>query len=206
MSPFQLGRTPVLNGEWQEFIDAGGYTRTDCWTPDGIAWRAEASAMTPGGWVDGGEWRAGKLEEIDPLRPVVHISCHEAEAFAKLNGARLPTEAEWELAAVTAADLTGPNLDTVGLGTRRVHDSGCGPGTPLGMLGNTWEWTASDFTPYPGFKWHPYREYSEPHFGPQHRVLRGGSWATRIRVASPTFRNWDLPQRRQIFSGVRLAR
>lgn len=206
LQPFRLGRTPVLNGEWQEFIEAGGYVRTDCWTAEGIAWRERAGATAPGGWVDGGEWRAGKLEAIDPLRPVTHISCHEAEAFASLNGARLPTEAEWEFAAVTRADMTGANLDTVGLGQRRVRASSPGSGVLLDMLGNTWEWTASDFAPYPGFSWHPYREYSEPHFGPQHRVLRGGSWATRARVASPTFRNWDLPQRRQIFSGVRLAR
>ena len=74
------------------------------------------------------------------------------------------------------------------------------------MIGDVWEWTASPFVAYPGFRWHPYREYSEPHFGERHRVLRGGSWATRRRVAGPTFRNWDFPERRQIFSGVRLAR
>ena len=75
----------------------------------------------------------------------------------------------------------------------------------LGMLGDVWEWTASDFRGYPGFVAHPYREYSEVFFGDAYKALRGGSWATRARVATPTFRNWDLPQRRQIFSGVRLA-
>ena len=207
VAPFQIGRTPVLNGDWQEFMDADGYSREDCWTQDGLIWRAQAKPAAPGGWVDGGEWRGGQIGELDPLRPVVHINAHEAEAFANLNGSRLPTEAEWEFAAVMAADQSAdPNLDTVGLGTHRLAPADGTEKTPLGMIGNTWEWTASDFTPYPGFRWHPYAEYSEPHFGPQHRVLRGGSWATRSRLATPTFRNWDLSQRRQIFSGVRLAR
>jgi gamma-glutamyl hercynylcysteine S-oxide synthase len=113
-----------------------------------------------------------------PDAPVCHVSWFEADALARSLGARLPTEAEWERAS--ASD----QLD----------------GTSL-----VWEWTASDFTGYPGFVAHPYREYSEVFFGPEHRVLRGGSWATHPRVASPTFRNWDLPQRRQLFAGLRLA-
>ncbi|MEI6446743.1 MAG: SUMF1/EgtB/PvdO family nonheme iron enzyme [Actinomycetes bacterium] len=219
VASFQLAATPVLNGEWQDFIDQGGYRREDLWTEEGLEWLADSGVTAPGGWAEGGEWRAGSLEPLDPLRPAVHLNAHEAEAFARLHGARLPTEAEWEFAATTTAAKTADasrttpgtslgngggsaNLDMLARGTRRIEAAE----GPLAMIGDVWEWTASTFEPYPGFEWHPYRDYSEPHFGPEHRVLRGGSWATHQRVASATFRNWDLPVRRQIFSGVRIAR
>jgi iron(II)-dependent oxidoreductase len=119
-----------------------------------------------------------------PQAPVCHVSWFEADAFARAHDARLPTEAEWERAATwTQDDADGP-----------------------AELGAVWEWTASHFSGYPGFEPYPYREYSEVFFGDGYRVLRGGSWATHPRVAGPRFRNWDLPQRRQIFAGVRLAR
>src|SRR3954469_19485029 len=114
----------------------------------------------------------------DPDAPVVHVSWFEADAFARAHDARLPTEFEWEKAA------TWGQLED----TRQV-----------------WEWTATHFGPYPGFTPHPYREYSEVFFGDRYRVLRGGSRATHPRVATATFRNWDLPQRRQLFAGVRIA-
>src|SRR3954447_18633789 len=117
-------------------------------------------------------------EAGDPDAPVVHVSWFEADAFARAHGARLPTEIEWEKAA------TWGQLEE----TRQV-----------------WEWTSTHFGPYPGFTAYPYREYSEVFFGDRYRVLRGGSCATHPRVATATFRNWDLPQRRQIFSGVRIA-
>ena len=120
-----------------------------------------------------------------PDAPATHLTWFEADAFARAHRARLPTEAEWERASTWRHPDGGAAL----LGTGRV-----------------WEWTASEFTGYPGFVAHPYREYSEVFFDRGHRVLRGGSWATHPRVAAPTFRNWDLPQRRQIFAGVRLAR
>jgi iron(II)-dependent oxidoreductase len=115
----------------------------------------------------------------DPDAPVVHVSWFEAAAFARAHDARLPTEIEWEKAA-TWGQIEG--------------------------TGEVWEWTASPFTGYPGFVAHPYREYSEVFFGDRYRVLRGGSCATHPRVASAHFRNWDLPQRRQLFAGVRIAR
>jgi gamma-glutamyl hercynylcysteine S-oxide synthase len=113
--------------------------------------------------------------------PACHVSWFEADAFARAHDARLPTEAEWERAATWERE------------------------TPAG-IGRVWEWTSSAFHGYPGFSAFPYREYSEVFFGEDYRVLRGGSWATHPRVASLTFRNWDLPLRRQIFAGVRLAR
>jgi gamma-glutamyl hercynylcysteine S-oxide synthase len=119
-----------------------------------------------------------------PEAPACHVSWFEADAFARAHDARLPSEAEWERAATwsqqTADGLAG--------------------------IGRVWEWTSSNFDGYPGFVPYPYREYSQVFFGDGYRVLRGSSWATDPRVASVTFRNWDLPQRRQIFAGVRLAR
>ena len=117
----------------------------------------------------------------DDHRPVLHVSWFEADAFARAHGARVPTEAEWEKAATWTQE-------------------------PLQQVGEAWEWTSSHFRGYPGFVAHPYREYSEVFFGDGCRVLRGASWATVTRLRSPTFRNWDLPQRRQIFAGVRLAK
>ena len=208
VEPFLLASAPVLNGDWLEFIESGGYRRGELWSVDGRDWLERSAVTAPGGWVTDAqsgdllEWRAGTATTLDPLRPVVHINAWEAEAFAKFHGMRLPSEAEWEFAALTCASHERANLDTLARGTRRIEQCA---GSSLAMLGDVWEWTSSGFSPYPGFAWHPYREYSEPHFGPHHRVLRGGSWATRRRVATPHFRNWDLPERRQIFAGVRLA-
>jgi iron(II)-dependent oxidoreductase len=131
---------------------------------------------------------------LDPDRPVMHVSCHEAEAFARWAGKRLPTEFEWECAAWSDDGESG-NLDQL--------DFGPGPAGPF--VGDCWEWTASEFTGYPGFRAHPYPQYSEVFFDSGYRVLRGASWATQQRLARPTFRNWDYPRRRQIFAGFRLA-
>ncbi len=138
------------------------------------------------GWAWKEEYDIGHHPAVaagDSEAPVCHVSWFEAEAFARAHDARLPTEQEWERASTSKQ--------------RSERPSG---------VGLVWEWTSSNFEGYPGFRAHPYREYSEVFFGDGYRVLRGGSWATHPRVATPTFRNWDLPQRRQIFAGVRLAR
>jgi iron(II)-dependent oxidoreductase len=197
VKPFKIGRTPVTNGAWSQFIDHGGYERAEWWSPEGWAWRTAEQASAPLTWTgDGRQWRLDQLLEIDPAEPVVHVCWFEADAFARSLGARLPTEFEWELAASWdpgAEVKVAPAPNAVSpLGIR-------------GMIGNVWEWTSTVFHGYPGFVAYPYREYSEQFFGDGYRVLRGGSWASRPLMATATFRNWDLPERRQIFSGLRLA-
>jgi iron(II)-dependent oxidoreductase len=163
------------------------------------------------------------VRPVDPERPVCHVSFYEAEAFARWAGKRLPTEQEWEAAASwdpragvaldhpwggepvsdTLANVDQLAFDTAPVGAypRNVSPVGC-----YGMIGDVWEWTSSDFGGYPGFEAFPYPEYSQEFFGAEYKVLRGGSWATRAGVARATFRNWDYPIRRQIFSGFRCAR
>ena len=223
---FRIGRTPITNATFLHFVEGGGYERRTWWSDEAWAWKEEYDITHPDGWDRGPTgWRRWTLDgwaPIDPDEPVVHVSWFEAAALARAHGARLPTEAEWEKAA-TWDQATGEareypwgdeppdehraNLDQglLGPAPAGAYPAGAAPCGALGMLGDVWEWTASDFRGYDGFEAHPYREYSEVFFGPDYKVLRGGSWATRARVATPTFRNWDLPQRRQIFSGVRLA-
>ena len=224
VAPFLIGRTPIDNASFLAFVEGGGYRRRELWWEEAWRWKEQYDITHPLNWTDDGrEWRIGGYEPIDPDKPVVHISWFEADAFARAHGARLPTEAEWERAATwdQAAGETlrfpwgdeppGPshaNLDQLAFGTAQVgaYPEGASPSGCLGMLGDVWEWTSSHFVGYPGFVAHPYREYSEVFFGSDYRVLRGGSWATARRVATPTFRNWDLPRRRQIFTGLRIAR
>jgi len=162
LNAFEIDRTPVSNGAYAEFVEDRGAEPPMYWKRDGEGWIRTAM---------------GRREPLDLTEPVVHVSWHEADAFARWAGKRLPTEHEWEAAR--------PHLDGVG---------------------SVWEWTSSDFLAYPGFEAYPYREYSEPFFGDTYKVLRGGSWATHPSVMRPSFRNWDLPERRQIFSGIRCAR
>jgi iron(II)-dependent oxidoreductase len=159
---FEIDRTPATNGAYLSFMEDTGADPPAFWHRD------------RGGWVDAAR---GGRQPVDPTRPVLHVSWHQADAFARWAGKRLPTELEWEAAR--------SRLDGIGHG---------------------WEWTASDFLAYPGFEAFPYREYSEVFFGDSYKVLRGRSWATAPRVARPSFRNWDLPQRSQIFSAIRCAK
>jgi gamma-glutamyl hercynylcysteine S-oxide synthase len=170
---FRIARRPVSNESWLRFEQDGGYARREWWSPAGWAWRREQQVAVHPSIVAG-----------PPQAPACHVSLFEAEAFARAHDARLPSEAEWEKAARIAPDADAAGGDAVG---RRGS---------LQAVGQVWEWTASSFRGYPGFRAHPYREYSEVFFGDHYRVLRGGSWATAPRVASVSFRNWDLPQRR----------
>lgn len=225
---FAIDKYPVSNRRYAEFIDAGGYKRREMWTDAGWEWRLSVSDEAPQGWTRqiGGGWlvrRFGHIVELDPAEPVQHVSFHEAEAFARFAGGRLPSEAEWEKAAAWnpasetvstypwGDDAPTPSLANIG-------QTGWGP-APVGsypggasaygveqMLGDVYEWTTSEFEPYPGFTTFPYPEYSEVFFGdPEYRVLRGASWATSTHATRNTFRNWDYRIRRQIFSGIRLA-
>jgi iron(II)-dependent oxidoreductase len=221
---FAIGRVPVTNRDWLEFIGDGGYGHRDWWTAEGWQWRTEQRVECPLQWVsDRAERRLGGVEPLDLSAPVVHVSYHEAEAFASSRGVRLPTEVEWETAASWDADAAvkrpwpwgdeAPEPRHANLIESAVFAplaagalvDGAAPCGALGMIGDVWEWTASCFGAYPRFTAYPYREYSEVFFGSQYRVLRGGSFAASVDVVTPTFRNWDLPERRQIFAGLRVA-
>ena len=243
---FQIGRFPVTNGEFFDFVASGGYDDPALWTTTGWSWKDEAGVTAPKYWrprglgealtsrvaadtarfggTDGWE-RTTSLgsEPLCAADPVVHVSHHEAEAYARFAGARLPTEAEWEKAAAwdpaTGESLPYPwgseppgphraNLDASAYGVAPIGTFPAGR-SPVGceqMLGDVWEWTSSPFGGYPGFTAYPYEEYSAVFFGPDYVVLRGASWATDAGVARNTFRNWDYPIRRQIFAGFRIAR
>jgi iron(II)-dependent oxidoreductase len=222
---FRIDTTAVTNAAYGEFIGDGGYRERRHWSDAGWEWLRDERAEAPLAWLRNGAGfvrrRFGRIEEIPAGEPVQHVCYFEAEAYASWAGRRLPSEAEWEKAATWTPQgekLVQPWGDAPHAGranTGRVrfapapvgtYPAGASPWGCHGMLGDVWEWTSSPFTAYPGFSAFPYREYSEVFFGGDYRVLRGGSWATHPYVARATFRNWDHPQRRQIFSGFRTAR
>ncbi|HUB76548.1 MAG TPA: SUMF1/EgtB/PvdO family nonheme iron enzyme, partial [Solirubrobacteraceae bacterium] len=219
---FMIGRGPVTNEDWRAFVADGGYARREWWSPEGWDWRTDEAVERPLQWRDGDlEQRLDGLHPIEGAAPVVHVSFFEAEAFARARGVRLPSEPEWELAATwdgarkraypwgdEPPDEDRANLIEAGAFAPLPAGSlpgGAAPCGALAMIGDVWEWTASEFHGYPGFAAYPYREYSEVFFGPDYRVLRGGSFAASADVVTPTFRNWDYPRRRQIFAGLRVA-
>ncbi|MFQ5889428.1 MAG: ergothioneine biosynthesis protein EgtB [Gemmatimonadota bacterium] len=244
---FEIGAFPVTNGEYLEFVAADGYGERSLWTDEGWAWKVAAAPVAPQYWCPAGEatcvltaaeaaelardeglegWRRVTSLGEEPVcasHPVIHVCAHEADAFARFSGARLPTEFEWEKAAAWDPDSgathrypwgeTEPsdlhaNLGQLGFGVVPIglYPAGRSPVGCHQMLGDVWEWTSSPFKGYEGFRAFPYDEYSLVFFGDEYRVLRGASWGTAACVARNSFRNWDYPVRRQILAGFRLAR
>lgn len=220
---FRIGRVPVTNAQWQAFVDDGGYAKPQWWSARGWWHVAEAGLERPLFWTrDGARLRFGIVENIPWDEPVQHVCYFEAQAFAAWAGARLPSEIEWEKACAWDP-VAGrrrrwpwgdgpPTRDRANLGGDALRPAPVGayPAGPSAygveqMVGDVWEWTSSEFRPWPGFTPMLYATYSAPFFGGDFRVLRGGSWATAGGAVRPSFRNWDLPIRRQIFAGVRLA-
>ena len=219
LDAFRIAKRCVTCAEFRAFVDDGGYRRESLWSAEGWRWRLDVGAEHPLHWRRADEgWERRHFQRYLPLRdrePVVQVNAYEAEAFARWAGRRLPTEAQWEVAATGAerrrypwgehaADRTCANLDgwygdvaSVDAFAEAASSWGC-----VQMIGNVWEWTASPFLPYPGFSPDAYAEYSQPWFGVQ-RSLRGGAWSTRARMISNRWRNFYLPHRRDIFTGFR---
>ncbi len=242
LGDFAIARAPVSYSQMAEFTDEGGYRRREFWSEDGWQWRERQQAEHPLYWRrDGGTWLHRQFEQWRPLpenTPVIHVNWHEAEAWCRWAGRRLPTEAEWELAASLDPDSwkalrtqAGDPADAAAAAMKkRTFPWGEQPPSPahatldalrIGpqplmacsqdrggfglrhLIGNVWEWTASTFAPYPGFVADPYRDYSQPWFTPDYRVLRGGCWATRSRLLRNTWRNFYTRDRNDVLAGFR---
>lgn len=211
LDTYRIDKYPVTCGEYRQFIESGGYGDRRWWSDAGWQWLQVSGVSAPLYWRDEISWRD---------RPVCAVSWYEAEAYARFVGKRLPTEAEWTKAAswdpIARQRRIYPWGNEPPSASRCNWDRHWGQITPVNafpegasvygcydMLGNVWEWTASWFGGYEGFQFYPYRGYSEAFFDRQHRVLRGGSWATRSWALRCSFRNWYYPHVRQVFAGFR---
>jgi iron(II)-dependent oxidoreductase len=223
LGDYHIARAPVTNVEFAQFVADGGYRRAEFWSDEGWAWRKIADASHPVYWLprsDGG-WQLRHFDtmiDLAPNQPVAHVNWFEAQAYCAWSGRRLPSEAEWEVAASGHDRLRYPwgndppdaaraNLDCAACDFCDVaaFESGDSPFGCRQMIGNVWEWTATDFAPYPGFTPDPYKEYSAPWFG-THKVLRGGAWSTRARLITNRWRNFYMPHRRDIITGFRTCK
>ncbi len=223
IEPFSIANLPVTNAQFIEFLDSDAYATRSLWTKDGWNWRRRANIDGPLYWkkIDGA-WHVHHYDRwlpAQPWHPLCHVNLHEARAFCEFAQRRLPTEAEWEMAASwdeknqqkrkypwgdSAPDASRVHMDLASRSTIDVREKALGD-SALGcrqMLGNVWEWTSSKLTPYPGFEPGAYQQYSLPYLGKK-PVLRGGSWATSPELIRNTWRNFFIKHRRNIFAGIR---
>lgn len=231
VAPFAIARAPVTNAEYARFVDDGGYERRELWCDAGWQWCEGRAMQGPCYWskATAGDWQERVFDRWVPLaphQPVAHVNFYEAQAWCNWAGRRLPSEAEWEIAASRTptgdggalapgkrrypwgqpqpnhqrANLEGERLGRIDVAALPDSDSAFGCRQ---MLGNVWEWTATTFGPFPGFEVDLYRDYSAPWFAEGRRVLRGGAWATRARLIHNGYRNFFTPERQDIFAGFR---
>jgi len=230
IAPFRIAKAAVTNAAFAAFVEEGGYRRREFWSAPGWEWRERAAAEHPVHWLhnEGGSWTWRSHDEVEalpPHAPVTFVNWYEAQAYCNWAKRRLPSEAEWEAAALGEASANGTHLTSTkrrwpwgdAAPTRERANLGfacdgpcdvaaCAAGdSAFGcrqMSGNVWEWTASDFTPFPGFAADPYEDYSKPWFHTR-KVLRGGSVATSARIARPLYRNFFTPDRNDVIAGFR---